>query len=85
VKRRKLLSTTKTAKLGRFSDVTLNLTPLQGAFLLWDALPGVKTPGLRPLAPSGRRALNTNEAPAYYQGVPPDFAKASSGRPGRFV
>ena len=23
------------------------------------------------------------EAPAYYQGVPPDFAKASSGRPGR--
>jgi len=25
------------------------------------------------------------EAPAYYQGVPPDFAKASSGRPGRYV
>jgi len=23
------------------------------------------------------------EAPAYYQGVPPDFAKAWSGRPGR--
>jgi hypothetical protein len=39
-----------------------NLTPLQGAFLLWDALPGVKTPGLRPLAPSGRRALNTHKA-----------------------
>jgi hypothetical protein len=28
-------------------------------------------------------ALNTHEAPAYYQAVPPDFAKASSGRPGR--
>jgi len=25
------------------------------------------------------------EAPAYYQGVPPDFAKASSGKPGRYV
>jgi hypothetical protein len=25
------------------------------------------------------------EAPAYYQGVSPDFAKASSGRPGRYV
>jgi len=31
--------------------------------LLWDALPGVKTPGLRPLAPSGRRALNTHMRP----------------------
>jgi hypothetical protein len=25
------------------------------------------------------------EAPAYSQAVPPDFAKASSGRPGRYV
>ena len=25
------------------------------------------------------------EAPAYYQGGPPDFAKAWSGRPGRYV
>jgi hypothetical protein len=40
--------------------VPFNLTPLQGDSLLWDALPGVKTPGLRPLAPSGRRALNTH-------------------------
>jgi len=31
--------------------------------------------------PTGAEA----EAPAYYQGVPPDFAKASSGRPGRYV
>ena len=46
----------------RFSDcyVPLNLTPLQGDSLLWNALPGVKTPELRPLAPSGRKALNTH-------------------------
>ena len=31
--------------------------------------------------PTGAEA----EAPAYYQGVPPDFAEASSGRPGRYV
>src|SRR6516162_6300778 len=37
-----------------------SLTPLQGDSFLWDALPGVKTPGLRPLAPSGRRALSTH-------------------------
>ena len=48
--------------------------------------PGLKR-GLRPLAPSGRRALNTHaEAPAYSRSASPDFAKALSGRPrrGRF-
>jgi len=41
----------------RSVTLLLNLTPLQGDSLLWNALPGVKTPGLRPLAPSGRRAF----------------------------
>ena len=61
----------------RSVTLLLNLTPLQGDSLLWNALPGVKTPGLRPLAPSasGRRAPNTHDAPAYYQGA----------RPGRYV
>ena len=42
------------------------------------------TPALRDgadLEPS----ISGAEAPAYYQGVPPDFAEASSGRPGRYV
>jgi len=42
------------------------------------------TPALRDgadLEPS----ITGAEAPAYYQGVPPDFAEASSGRPGRYV
>jgi hypothetical protein len=38
---------------------SLNLTPLQGEVRLMGAFPGLKTPGLNPAAPSGRRALNT--------------------------
>jgi hypothetical protein len=38
---------------------SLNLTPLQGEVRLMRAFPGLKTLGLNPAAPSGRRALNT--------------------------
>ena len=52
----------------RSVTLLLNLTPLEGDSLLWNALPRVKTPvktpGLRPLTPSGRRALNTHGASA---------------------
>jgi hypothetical protein len=75
MKGRKLLFTTKTAKLGRFLSKAGYSDHLQARRL---------TPALRDgvdLESSGTGA----EAPAYYQGVPPDFAKASSGTPGRYV
>ena len=64
----------------RSVTLLLNLEPLQGDSLLWNALPGVKTPGLRPLAPSGRRALNTHAAGSGFNREPrkhSGFAPAS--------
>jgi hypothetical protein len=78
VKRRKLLLSTKnraawtlfSAKLG-YSD------PLHARWL---------TPALRDGADLESSVTGAEaEAPAYYQGVPPDFAKASFGRLGRYV
>jgi hypothetical protein len=76
VKRRvSLFLARKTAKFGRFSQLSWLLGHLQAQRL---------TPALRDGADL-ETSVTGAEAPAYYQAVFPDFAKASSGRPGRYV
>jgi hypothetical protein len=77
VKRRKLLFNTKNREAWSLFSAKLYSDHLQAQRL---------TPALRDGADLESSLTGAEaEAPAYYQAVPPDFAKASSGRPGRYV
>jgi hypothetical protein len=76
VKRHKLLLSTKNREAWTLFSAKLGYSdPLQAQGL---------TPALRDGADL-ESSVTGAEAPAYYQGVPPDFAKASSGTPGRIL
>src|SRR6516225_794614 len=75
VKRRKLLFSTKNREAWSFFSAELVIRII----FRRDGSPRPSGTG-----PIWNRQVTGAEVPAYYQGVPPDFAKASSGRPGRY-